>query len=421
MWPKHWRYEIVKQIRPHHSANRSSLGSPLLIDRGKASSGWMSSFAVFSCALMLLCVALWASVVEFDQITRTAGQVVASNRVQVVQSVDGGVLERLHVREGDRVEQGQLLATLETARSRAAVRESEARVVALRATIIRLDAELNGASSLQFPQTLKARHPEVLNAQGSLFAQRREALATELATLETSARLARQEFSLVDGLYRTGDVSQSEWLRSNRAALEAEAQVVIRKQRWMQEAGAERARAEEELAQVEQVRAQRLEMLGSLELRAPVRGVVRNVRLTTKGAVLRAGEEFLSIVPVDDRLVVEAKVSPADIARLRPGLPVSIKFDAWEYTTFGTVPGRLVYISADALRDENRAGDFSFYRVHVETDALSGAAVPTSLGRKIEVISGMTASLDIRTGKQSALDYLLKPFRRVLDEAFTES
>ena len=131
-------------------------------------------------------------------------------------------------------------------------------------------------------------------------------------------------------------------------------QIAIRRNRWLQEVRADQARAEDELAQIEQVQAQRREVLESLVIRAPVRGIVKNVRVTTRGGVLRAGEELLQIVPADDRLIVEARVRPADIGLLRPGLPVSIKFDAYDYTLFGAVSGKLSYISADTLRDDTR-------------------------------------------------------------------
>jgi adhesin transport system membrane fusion protein len=155
-------------------------------------------------------------------------------------------------------------------------------------------------------------------------------------------------------------------------------------------------------------------------IRAPVRGIVKNVRVTTRGGVLRPGEELLQIVPADDRLIVEARVRPSDIALLRPGLPVSIKFDAYDYTAYGAVPGKLSYISADTIRDDSRAGEQLYYRVHVETDIPPGAPAETGLRKRLDVMPGMTVTVDIRTGRRSALSYMLKPIRRTLDEAFSE-
>jgi adhesin transport system membrane fusion protein len=365
----------------------------------------MSTFAVVAVALMCVTAVAWSSLVEIDQVTRASGQLIASSRVQIVQSVDGGVIERLHVREGDTVEAGQTLATLDSGRTQAALRESEARSAALRAALARLAIEAQMGERLVFPAALGA-FPSVQRAQQALFEQRRRSLSVELDALESSASIARQELALVQNLHRVGDVSQAELLRVSRLASEAEAQLSIRKNRWLQEVRAEQARAEDELAQLEQVQAQRREVLDSL--------------VTTRGGVLRPGEELLQIVPADDRLIVEARVRPSDIALLRPGLPVSIKFDAYDYTAYGAVSGKLSYISADTIRDDSRAGEQLYYRVHVETDIPPGAPAETGLRKRLDVMPGMTVTVDIRTGRRSALSYMLKPIRRTLDEAFSE-
>jgi len=369
--------------------------------------------------LLGLSAIAWASQAHFDRVTRAAGQLVASSRVQSIQAVDGGVIRELRVREGDRVEAGQLLARLEPGRSESALQESEARLAGLRATITRLRAEAQMSEALEFSTSLRAS-PGVLQAQRALFDQRRIALLAELDMLERAAALANEEFLIVDRLFRTGDVSEVERLRVLKTAHEARAQAELRRKRFIQDVSAELARAEDELAQVEQVRAQRQQVLDSLELRAPAAGIVKNIRLTTIGGVLRPGEELLQIVPVDDRLIVEAKVRPADIGDLRPGLSVSIKFDAWDYTVFGTVSGRLTYISADTVRDELRSGEAAYYRVHVETEIEPGGAAISASGQRLEVMPGMTVMLDIRTGTRTALSYFLSPLRRVMHEAFAE-
>ena len=406
-------------MKRHARPDPAGFDAPLLRPERGGSARWMSTFAVVAISLMCVTALAWSSLVEIDQVTRASGQLIASSRVQVVQSVDGGVIERLHVREGDRVEAGQTLATLDAGRTQAALRESEARAAALRAALARLAVESHMSGQITFPAALNT-YPAVLQAQRALFEQRRRALEVELNALEALAALARQELALVQNLHRTGDVSQAELLRVTRQASESEAQIAIRRNRWLQEVRADQARAEDELAQIEQVQAQRREVLESLVIRAPVRGIVKNVRVTTRGGVLRAGEELLQIVPADDRLIVEARVRPADIGLLRPGLPVSIKFDAYDYTLFGAVSGKLSYISADTLRDDTRAGEQVYYRVHVETDIPPGAPAETGLRKQLDVMPGMTVTVDIRTGRRSALSYMLKPLRRTVDEAFSE-
>lgn len=396
----------------------NSLSAPVLPPRARRV-GWLERFAVVTTLLLGLSAIAWASQATLDRITRATGQLVASSRVQIIQAVDGGVIRELRVREGDRVEAGQLLARLEPGRLESALQESEARLAGLRATTTRLRAEAQLGGTLEFPPSLRAS-PGVVQAQRALFDQRRVALFAELDMLDRVAALAHEELLIVERLFRTGDVSEVERLRALKAAHEARAQADLRRQRFIQDVSAELARAEDELAQVEQVRAQRQQVLDSLELRAPTAGIIKNIRFTTIGGVLRPGEELLQIVPVGDRLIVEAKVRPADIGDLRPGLPVSIKFDAWDYTVYGSVPGRLTYISADTVRDEARMGDAAYYRVHVETEIEPGGAAVSASGRRLEVMPGMTVMLDIRTGSRTALSYFLSPLRRVMNEAFAE-
>lgn len=410
-------------MRVHSSVtNRDRSASSLSAPALRPLSGrtrWAGSFAVISALLLSLTAIAWSSQAHFDRVTRASGQLIASSRIQIIQAVDGGVIRQLLVREGDRVEAGQLLARLEPGRTEAALQESEARLAGLQAAIARLRAEAKMSPMIEFDASIRA-FPGVVNAQRALFEQRRSALFAEIEFLERASDLANDELAIVERLFRSGDVSEVERLRALKLAHDARAQPDLRRKRVLQDVSAELARAEEELAQVEQVRAQRRQLLDSLELRATSAGIVKNIRLTTPGAVLRPGEELLQIVPVDDRLIVEAKVRPADIGDLRPGLPVSIKFDAWDYTVYGMVPGRLAYISADTVRDEARTSETAHYRVHVETEITSGGVALSASGRRLEVMPGMTVTLDIRTGTRTALSYFLSPIRRTLSEAFTE-
>jgi len=218
-------------------------------------------------------------------------------------------------------------------------------------------------------------------------------------------------------LAKNGDVSRSEVIRSERILNDVEAQLVNRKNRYYQDARVELARTEDDIGQNEQVRNMRLQQLKDSTLVAPVAGVVKNVRVTTQGGVLRAGEELLQIVPLDDQLIVEAKVRPSDIGLLKKGLPANIRFDAFDYTVYGAVSGKVAYISADTLKEETRTGEQSYYRVHVVT---SGNPVKTRTGRTVEILPGMTAQVDIRTGDRTVLEFILKPLRKTLTESLGE-
>lgn len=360
----------------------------------------------------------WAHYSIIDETARAGGTVIASSREQVVQAVDGGALAQLKVREGDRVKEGDVLAVFDDARTRAALMEIEAKAASLRANTARLTAEIGGGEP-NYPSDA-LRYPAVVRAQTELLNERRRALAEELRSLAEVAKLTQQELAITEKLLGSGDVSQIEVLRARRAATEAQAQLANRRNKYIQDASAELARAREDLEQVDQQAAQRRKQLSNVVVRAPMGGVVKNVRFTTLGGVLRPGDELLQIVPVEDRLILEAKVQPKDIALVRPGLPATIRFDAYDYTIYGVVEGEVIYVSADTMREEARQADGSpsvYYRVHVRTTSIGPV---TRTGRKVNVIPGMTGVVDIRTGQRTLLAYLLKPIVKIFSESFRE-
>ena len=364
---------------------------------------------------MLLAFVLWARWAELDQITRGSGQLIASSHTQVLQAVDGGILGTLRVREGDTVKRGQLLATLEAVKAEASFQETAARSAALRANIARLRAEVFGGAP-QFDKDLNA-YPEFLNNQRTLFAKRQSAIREEVAALQSALDLARKELDMNLPLVKSGDVSQADLLRLQRQVADLQGQITNRSNKYMQDSQAEMAKAEEELAGVLQVQAQRKEQLDNTRLVAPVDGIVKNVRVTTLGAVLKPGEELLSIVPAGDDLVVEVKVKPADIAYLKQGLPATVKFDAWDYSIHGSFAGHVSYISADTLSEDTRQGEQTYYRVKV---ALEQPRLYSHKGHPIDLQPGMTAQVDIKTGSQSVLQYLTKPITKTLSESMGE-
>jgi membrane fusion protein, adhesin transport system len=378
----------------------------------------MPSILVWLVAVALAALVAWAHRAVIDESTRAGGTVIASSRVQVIQSVDGGVLEQLRVHEGDRVRKGEVLAVFDETRTRASLQETEAKLTAQRATMARLVAEL-GDSEPQFAPELK-RFPAVVQVQQSLYRERRKALEAELKALADVARLARDELAMVERLVASGDASQVELLRARRAATEAESALANRRNKYIQDLSTELAKVREDYEQVEQQVTQKRQQLANSVISSPMSGIVKNVKFTTLGGVLRAGDELLQVVPVDDQLIVEAKVLPRDIALIRPGLKATIKFDAYDYTVFGIVDGEVTYVSADSMRDESQRADSAaatYYRVHVRT-TVPGPVTRT--GRRIAVLPGMTAQVDIRTGQRTLLAYLLKPVTKTLTEAFKE-
>lgn len=360
---------------------------------------------------------VWASVFQIDEVARAGGEVITGSRVQVIQSVDGGVLSELLVREGDRVEPGQVLARLDQTRFASTVGEINARLFALKAKVARLRAEVVGREELTYPEGLKEQAPETTRVEQALFAQRRTGLSEELRTLRVAVDLAGRELALVKDLHDDGDASGAELLRAERGLNEAEAQLVNRQNRFLEEARLELTKAEDEIAQNEQLLIRRLEEQENSVFTALVLGIVKNVRVTTVGGVLGPGEELMQIVPIEDELLIESRVSPADIARVEPGLEANIRFDPFDYTIYGAAPGTVVYVSADTLKEESEQGTQVYYRVHVKPDS---APVRTTTGRNLEIVPGMTAQVDIRTGRRSLMGFLLKPLRKTLNESFGE-
>lgn len=228
---------------------------------------------------------------------------------------------------------------------------------------------------------------------------------------------AQKELDITQPLLKSGDVSQTDVLRLQRQVADLKAQIGNKRNKYLQDTQAELAKAEEDLAGVSQNLAQRKAALEQTSLNAPLKGVVKNVRVTTIGGVLRPGDEVMQIVPLEDDLVIEARVKPADIAFLKPGLPASVKIDAYDYTIYGDLNGKLTYISADTLSEGLRQGEEPYYRVQVRTEGRRFSARPDA---EIGILPGMTATVEIKTGQRTVLQYLTKPISKTLSESLGE-
>ena len=374
-----------------------------------------STVIIAMAAITLAGLVLWSLWADIDQITRARGQVIPSGRTQVIQSQEGGTIAEIMVREGDRVRRGQLLVRLDAVQLGAALQESEARVASLRTKMARIEAELFNRP-LNFPAEV-ASHPQFVANQRQLYNRRREALRSSLASLESMVQLARQELAMNQPLLETGDVSRSEILRMQRAVADLQGQMSSRRNDYLQELQAEYAATEEELATLEQQLTQRRSALEGAELRSPVDGVVVNSKVTTVGGVIRPGDEVLQIVPSADRLIVEARLSPAEIAFVRVGQPASLKFDAYDSAIYGAGEGRVSYVSADTLSEQTPQGAQSYYIVHLNVDASMLRPRP---GERIALQPGMTATAEIVTGESTVFNYLMKPILTTTSESLGE-
>lgn len=356
---------------------------------------------------------LWA---EIDQVTRARGEVIPSGRIQLIQSVEGGTISEIFVREGDRVTKGQVLVRLDEVRPGAAAEEGRATVAGFKAKMARIRAELFNRP-LSFPPEAMA-YPEFVDTQRELYERRRAALTSQIRSLQTMLGLVREELEMNVPLVKSGDVSRSEVLRMQRSASDLEGQIVTRRTEYLQELQAEYAETEQELAAAEQQLRQRQALLKGTEIRSPTDGVIANVRLTTIGGVLGPGDEVLQIVPTGDELIVEAKVSPAEIAFIRVGQEASIKFDAYDSSIYGSAVGDVTYVSPDTLSEETEDGVETNYRVHLAVD--TNPMRPRELGERIRIQPGMTATVEIITGESTVFRYLTKPITKTAGDALGE-
>lgn len=370
---------------------------------------------IFLTAFALAGFLAWASFTEIDQVSRAAGQVIPAGRVQTLQSSDGGVIESINVKEGDRVRAGQVLVTLDRVRLAAAVDEGRAKVASLKTVKARIEAELF-QRPLIFPDDV-LDFPDFMANQRQLFKRRITAQVEDINALKAMSRLVRAELAMNLPLLENGDVSRSEVLRLERSVADIDAQIANRQNRYLQELQAEYAKVEEELVTAEQSLTQRTSALKGTELFAPTTGIVKNVRLTTIGGVLRPSDEVMQIVPTGEELVVEAKVSPSDIAYVRVGQRASVKFDAYDSSVFGSADGKVIYVSPDTLSEQSQSGERVYYRVHIRVDT---KAMRPRGDETIAIQPGMTASTEILTGKNTVLMYLLKPIIKTTEGALGE-
>ena len=404
-------------------------------------------------AILLLLLVVWASFAEVDEVTRGEGKVIPSQQLQVVQSVDGGVVQEVLIREGDQVNKGDVLVRVDPTRFEASFREGSVRAFALRAKVARLRALINDQPySSATDDTLSPAQQQVLMQEENYYyasigelnqrlsvareqhAQRRQELDEARARLHAAEQawsMSNKELSVTRPLLASGAVSEIDILRLERDVSAADGERKSAAARARQaEAGIQEAEArmsEVELTMRNQWRAelsQASSELNSLsqnvdgladrvkhaEIRSPVHGTVQRLLYNTIGGVVQPGSTVVEIVPTDDRLLVEAKIAPKDIAFLRPGLPATIKLHAYDFSIYGGVSATLQHISADTITDER---DNTYYLVRAMT-------TDSDFVERLSVIPGMTAQLDVMTGKKSILSYLLKPLLRAKANALSE-
>lgn len=388
-----------------------------LIARVSATTGRQSrpGKVIMVAAALSLTFIIWASFARIDEVTHAKGVVIAKSRTQVIQSAIDGLIMDIPVEEGAPVSKGQVLARLEPTQAEAAENDSHAKVAALEALLVRLRAEVLG-TRLVFPPSL-APYPHFVQNQTELYLRRKRALDNEVGTLQESLRLVQEELDLTAPLLETGDVGKIEVIRLQRQVAELKGRISLRRNTFFQEAQQEMTKAEEELSTQKQLLAERSFVVDKLEIRSPVDGMVKKIQLTTQGAKVRPGEVVMELLPTSSRLVVEGKLRPSDIGFVRSGMPATVKIDAFDYSIFGVLKGAVTYISPDAIAESTPQGEILYYRVQVKLDETGRSG---RKGMLFKVQPGMTAGIDILTGRKTVLSYLTKPVTKVFSESLGE-
>lgn len=392
-----------------------SLRSPLALAKLRdRHSGWL----VFSLVLLALVLSLvvWSRFAILEEVTTGQAQIVPSGKIQVIQSLEGGVVAAVNVHEGDLVKAGQALVVIDPGRAESSFNEVEKRRRSLIAAAARLRAEAS-AQPLRFPAEI-AGDTELVRYETDTYRVRRTAVDQATAALASSIALMRRELAITEPMSARGLVPEVDVLRLRRQINDAQMQIAERTNRYRADAGTELSKVEGELAQVSEVASGRRDAVTRTVLRAPMQGTVKNVQVTTIGGVVQPGAAVLEIVPFRDVLLVEAKIRPSDVAFIRPGQKATVKLAPYNYLVYGALEGKVETISPDTLRDERRqggSGEETFYRVLVST----GRSSLVHQGKALPIIPGMTGTVDILTGRRTVFDYFLRPVLKV-EEAFRE-
>lgn len=365
-----------------------------------------SSLVVWSVVSMLVVFIAWAGWFQLDEVTTGSGKVVPSSHEQVIQSLEGGIIHKLLVQEGDIVERGQQVAQLDRTKTESSVLESESRLNAALATASRLTAEVNG-TELTFPAELDD-DVDLVRQETALFTSRRESLEKGVAGLRQGMALIQRELALTQPLVKQGAASNVEVLRLQRQKNELDNKVTEMQNQYVVRAREELAKANAEIEAQRSVMKGREDSLTRLTFNAPVRSIVKDIDVTTVGGVIPPNGKLMTLVPLDDQMVIEAKISPRDVAFIHPGQKALVKITAYDYSIYGGLQGEVMMISPDTIQDDVKR-DVYFYRVYIRTNTNH---LENKQGKEFPIFPGMIATVDIKTGSKSILDYLLKPLNK---------
>ncbi|MGY0646291.1 MAG: HlyD family type I secretion periplasmic adaptor subunit [Paraglaciecola chathamensis] len=404
-------------------------------------------FIVFA----LIALLLWAANATLNEVTRGDGRVVPSNQLQVVQSYDGGIVKEILTREGQTVNAGDILLKLDPTRFMSTLRENRSQFLSLSAKLARLKALTENTEPVFFEKLVK-QAPEIVRSEQNQYAANVEELAQHISMYQQQTRqrehelqeaqstkeqyvrtkdLIQRELAVTRPLLKSGAISDIDIIRLERQLVEIEGEIkrnesVIRRNESAIKEAKSKIREKEltttnrwrnelsdvstELNSLKETESGLADVVYQADLKSPVKGTIKRLFINTIGGVVPPGSDVIEIIPLDDQLIVEAKIKPQDIAFLRPGQTAMVKFTAYDFVIYGGLEAEVTHISADTITDEN---DETYYVVRLQTDS-------NSFKNGMQIIPGMTTQVDIITGKKTVLDYILKPLLRATSIAMTE-
>lgn len=408
------RFEKIKKFRIQNSIKAlDDQWSDIYALKLNPPPGW-ARWGLWMVLMVLISFLTWAALFNLDEVTTGSGKVVPTSREQIIQSLEPGVITEILVKEGEIVQQDQALFRIDDVRLGSNVQETKARIHAMQATAIRLRNESSGRKQLSTSE-FKGISKELIDNEINTFNAKKRSLDASLSTLFQAYKLNQEELKITEPLAAKGLVSDIEVLKIQRTLEDIKGKINEINEKYKSDSTSELARIEGELGSHQATLIGKNDALKRTVIKAPKKGIVKNIRISTIGAVVQTGQDLLEIVPVEESLFIETRIRPTDIAFLRPGLKATVKLTAYDSGIYGWLDAELIQISPDTLRDDIKRDEI-FYRAVVKTNT---STLKTPKGDLLPIIPGMQAQVDIKTGQKSVLSYIFKPIFRIR-EAFRE-